>query len=141
MAEATTVQSRKPVEAAERSKKTPKSAVQARIDAIESQAKKRIDALLESGNARLSRLDTLLARVSKEDWTFTGMRRRLEGLRSRAENASNSALKRVDEMPAEAVSAIASASRARIQDLSRGLQAIARKLEPQQPSARANGSK
>lgn len=138
MAEATTVQSRKPVEAGDRSK-TARNTVQARIDAIETEAKKRLDAFLESGNARLSKIDTMLARVSKEDWTFTGMRRRLEGLRSRAENAGNSALRRVDEIPAEAVSAIASASRARIQDLSRGIQAIARKLEPQQPPARGNG--
>ena len=127
-----------PEATAEKLKKTPaaaepgrnqRTAVQERIDALETGAKKRLDYLLESGNAGLSRIDHFLERVSKEDWTITGMRRRFVELRSKAENAGTSALKRVDEMPGEAVSALATAGRARIQDLSRGLSAIAKKLE------------
>mgnify|MGYP001245861350 CR=1 FL=1 len=109
--------------------KSPRAAVQERIDAFEAGAKKRLDHLLESGNAGLSRIDHFLERVSKEDWTITGMRRRFVELRSKAENARTNALKRVDEMPGEAVSALATAGRARIQDLSRGLSAIAKRLE------------
>jgi hypothetical protein len=113
--------------------------VQERIDAFEAEAKKRLDHLLHTGNERLSRIDHFLERVSKEDWTLTGMRRRLVELRSRAENASTSALRRVDEMPGEAVSAIATAGRARIQDLSRGLSALSRRLES--PPSGAPGPK
>jgi hypothetical protein len=136
MAEAATAQVTKPAEHAE-PRKTPRAAVQERIDALEVEAKKRFDHLLESGTAGLSRIDHFLERVSKEDWTFTGMRRRLVEFRSRAGNASTTALKRFDEIPGEAVSAIASASRARIQDLSRGLQTISKKLEPRREPPRA----
>jgi hypothetical protein len=118
---------------AEEPGKSPRTVVQERIDALEAGAKKRLDHLLESGNAGLTRIDHFLERVSKEDWTITGMRRRFVELRSRAENVGTSALKRVDEMPGEAVSALATAGRARIQDLSRGLSAIAKRLEPPRP--------
>ncbi|HSN90698.1 MAG TPA: hypothetical protein VLS93_05680 [Anaeromyxobacteraceae bacterium] len=113
--------------------KSPRASVQERIDALEAGAKRRLDHLLESGNAGLSRIDHFLERVSKEDWTLTGMRRRFGELRSKAENAGTSALKRVDEMPGEAVSALATAGRARIQGLSRGLSAIAKRLETPPP--------
>jgi hypothetical protein len=118
-------------------KKTPVAVVQERIDALEVEAKRRIDHILESGSAGLTRLDQFLARVSTEDWTVTGLRRRLDGLRGRAENARASAMKRMDEIPGEAVSALASAGRARIQDLSRGLRAIAKRLEPPAEPPRA----
>ncbi len=121
----------------ERKERRPVAAVQQRIDALEVEAKKRIDHLLESGNAGLHRLDHFLERVSAEDWTFTGMRKRLVELRGRAENARTSAMKRVDEMPGEAVSALATAGRARIKDLSRGLKAIAKRLEPHPERPRA----
>jgi hypothetical protein len=119
--------------------RTPRVAVQERIDAFEVEAKKRLDHLLHSGNERLTQIDHFLERVSKEDWTLTGMRRRFGALRSRAENAGTTALKRVDEMPAEAVSALATAGRARIQDLSRGLSALARRLDAPPPGPPAAG--
>jgi hypothetical protein len=136
MAEAATAHVKKPAAESE-PKKSPRATVQERIDALEVGAKKRVDHLLESSSAGLSRLDHFLERVSKEDWTLTGIRRRLTELRGKAENARSSALKRFDEMPGEAVSAIASAGRARIQDLSRGLQSIARRMEPPREPPRA----
>jgi hypothetical protein len=121
----------------ERKERKPVEAVQHRIDALEVEAKKRIDHLLASGSAGLVRLDHFLERVSAEDWTLTGMRKRLVELRGRAENARSSALRRVDEIPGEAVSALALAGRARIKDLSRGLKAIAKRLEPPTDRPRA----
>jgi hypothetical protein len=116
--------------------KNPKAALQA----FETGAKDRLGHLVESSNARLTDLDHLLDCVSKEDWSFSGMRRRVEALRGRAESARAAALKRVDKMPSLAVTAVASAGRARVQDLARGLKWVEKRLEqngakPLEPAA------
>jgi hypothetical protein len=126
MAEAVAVETTKKQTAVPELIKNPRAAFQA----FETGARGRIGSLIESSNASLSELDHLLERLSKEDWTLTGIRRRIDALRSRAVNARTTAMKRFDEMPGEAVSALASAGRARIQDLTRSLQAIAKRLEP-----------
>jgi hypothetical protein len=113
----------------------PVTAFQTRVDALEVEARRGLGGLLQSSNASLHELDVFLERLAREDWTVGGMRRRILSLRSRAENASTSALRRFDEMSGAAVSAIATASRARVQDLSRGLQAIAKRIEPPPPAA------
>lgn len=108
----------------------PVTAFQTRVDELEIEARRGLGGLLQSSNASLHELDLFLERLAREDWTMGGMRRKLLSFRNRAENASTSALRRFDELPGAAVSAIASASRARVQDLSRGLQAIAKRIEP-----------
>ena len=113
--------------------RNPKAALQ--------EAKGRLGSLIESSNAGLTELDHLLERVSKEDWTFSGMRKRFGALRSRAESARASALRAVDELPGNAMTALASVGRARIQDLSKGLKRVATRLEGPAPAASArNGS-
>ncbi len=91
--------------------------------------KDRLGHLIESGNARLTELDHLLDRVAKDDWSFSGMRRRVDALRDRAATARASTVKRLDEMPGKAVSAVAAAGRAKIQDLARGLKRLGERLE------------
>jgi putative exporter of polyketide antibiotics len=66
------------------------------------------------------------------------MRRHLEGWRARAENLRATALKRVQEMPGTAVSALATGSRAQLQTIARGLAEISRRLE--ETPAKKNGS-
>ncbi|HYG69517.1 MAG TPA: hypothetical protein VD838_17720 [Anaeromyxobacteraceae bacterium] len=112
----------------------PMTAIQTRVDALEVEARRGLGDLLQHGSAGLQELDQFLDRVAREDWTMAGVRRRIQTLRSRAENAGTSALRRFDEMPGAAVAAIASASRARVQDLSRGLSAIARRIEVPAPA-------
>lgn len=90
--------------------------------------KNRVGHLLQSGNTRLVEFDHLLDRVSKEDWSFTRMRRWIDGLRDRAVTARTSTVKRLDEMPAKAVSAVAAAGRSRVKDLARSLKWLERKL-------------
>lgn len=103
---------------------------QSRLDGLEADARERLRKALGAGNEALRGLDDALARMSSEDWTVPGMRRRVEALRARAENLRATAIKRVTEMPGEAVSAIATGSRVPVQNLARGLERIAKRLEP-----------
>lgn len=92
--------------------------------------KDRLGDLIESGNARLTELEHALERVSREDWSFSGMRRRADALRARAMSAREEALKRVDELPGKVVVAAAAAGRARVHDLARGLKWVEERLHP-----------
>lgn len=108
----------------------PISTLQERFGTFETEAKVRLREVLANGNSRLMELDEALAKVSKDDWTVPGMRRHLEELKLRAEKVRDSAMKRVQEMPAEAVEKIVSGSRGPIQNLAKSLAGIAKKLEP-----------
>ncbi len=116
----------------------PLATLHERFDALDKEARGRLRKALDTGNARLRELDDALARVSREDWTVPGMRRHLEGWRARAENLRATALKRVQEMPGTAVSALATGSRAQLQTIARGLAEISRRLE-EAPPEKKNG--
>jgi hypothetical protein len=111
------------------------SEFQSRLDAIEIDARHRLRKALGASNEALHGLDDRLARMSREDWSMPGMRRRVEGLRARAENIRASAMKRVAEMPGEAMSKIATGSRVPVQNLARGIERIARRLDAREPPA------
>lgn len=111
------------------------SELQSRLDALENDARERLRKALGASNEALHGLDDRLARMSREDWSVPGMRRRVEGLRARAENLRASALKRVAEMPGEAMSKLATGSRVPVQNLARGLERFARRLDEREPSA------
>lgn len=113
----------------------PIATLQTRADTLDQKARGRLGALLHRGTASLDDMDRFLERMSKEDWTVHGLRRRLDQLRSRALTARTSALRRLDEMPGTAVTALANAGRARVHDLTRGLDALARRIEPATPPA------
>ncbi len=125
MPQAVAAETRKPAAVPELIK-NPKAAFQA----FETSARGRLKHLTESGNARLNELDQALSRVSKDDWSFTGIRRKVDTLRGQAESTRASAVKRLDAMPGVALAALAAAGRARIQDLSRGLKWVVAQLEP-----------
>jgi hypothetical protein len=106
------------------------TSLQARFDALETEARGRLRRALGAGQHRLTELDEMLARVSREDWSMDGMRKRFEALRSRAGQLRVNALKRVNEMPGSAVSALASGSRVPLQNLARELERLAKLVEP-----------
>lgn len=108
---------------------------QTRLDALETDARHRIRKALGAGNHALHDLDERLARMSREDWSVPGMRRRVEGLRARAENLRSNAMKRVSEMPGEAVSKLATGSRVPVQNLARGLERLVRRLDEKESPA------
>jgi hypothetical protein len=103
--------------------------MQQRFDALEAEAKGRIRRALSAGNEKLMELDGALARVAKDGWSVTRVRRHIEQLKARAEQVRASAAKRVSGMPAEAVSRLATGTRAPVQNLARGLAEMAKKLE------------
>lgn len=113
------------------------ASLQARFDALESQARDRLHKALDAGQHRLGELDEMLARWSREDWSVEGMRKRLEVIRTRAEQLRASAAKRVNEMPASAVAALASRSRVPVKNLAHELERLAKLVEPHVESAAA----
>jgi hypothetical protein len=105
-------------------------ALQARFDQLEAEARGRLLKALGAGQHRLSELDVALERMAREDWSVPGLRKRLDGLRERAEALRATAIKRVNEMPASAVSALASSTRVPVQNLARELERLAKLVEP-----------
>ncbi len=101
---------------------------QERLGAFEAEARGRLRRALSTGNAKLMELDGALAKVAKDDWSVPGMKRQLEQLRARAEKARASAVKRVQEMPGDAVSKIATGSRAPLQNLAKSLAEMAKRF-------------
>ncbi len=116
-------------------------ALQARFDALESEARGRLLRALGAGQHRLSELDEKLARWSREDWSVDGMRKRFETLRARAEQLRANALRRVNEIPGSAVSALASGTRVSVQNLARELDRLAKLVEPTEVSPEEGNGK
>jgi hypothetical protein len=106
---------------------------QERFGALEAEAKGRIRRALSTGNAKLLELDGTLAKVTRDDWTVPAMRKQLEHLRAKAETMRANALKRVQQMPGDAVSRIATGTRTPVQNLARGLAEMAKRFEPPPP--------
>lgn len=111
--------------------------LQTRINELEVEAKGRLRKALGAGNDALLGLDERLAKVSREDWSVDGLRKRIDVLRHRAENLRATALRRVSEMPGTAVSALATSSRGPVQNLARELEKLAKRLEPGEVGAPA----
>ena len=104
-----------------------------RIHSLETEARGRLRRALSTGNEKLLELDERIARFAKDDWTVPGMRRHLEELRARAENLRATALKKVGELPGEAVSKLATTTRVPIQTLAKQLADIAKRMETPKP--------
>jgi hypothetical protein len=114
---------------------TLQETLQERMSTLEAEARGRIRRALSTGNEKLMELDGALAKVARDDWTVPGMRRHLHELRARAENLGASTLKKVEALPGEAVTKLASGSRTPVQNLAKGLADWARKIEPSKPKA------
>jgi len=109
--------------------------LQERINTLEAEARGRIRRALSTGNEKLMELDGALAKVAKDDWTVPGMRRHLHELRARAENLRANALKRVEALPGDAVTKLATGTRTPVQNLAKGLAEWAKRIEPPKPKA------
>jgi hypothetical protein len=106
---------------------------QERFGAFEAEAKGRIRRALSTGNAKLMELDGALARVAKDDWSVPALKKQLDQLRTRAETMRASALKRVQDMPGDAVTRLATGTRTPVQTLARSLAEIAKRFEVAPP--------
>ncbi|HET8541215.1 MAG TPA: hypothetical protein VFL83_15175 [Anaeromyxobacter sp.] len=109
--------------------------LQERINTLEAEARGRIRRALATGNEKLMELDGALAKVARDDWTVPGMRRQLHDLRARAENLGASTLKKVEALPGEAMTKLATNTRTPVQSLAKGLAEWAKRMEPPRPKA------
>ncbi|HEX9402651.1 MAG TPA: hypothetical protein VF912_21320 [Anaeromyxobacter sp.] len=109
--------------------------LQERFGALEAEAKGRIRRALTTSNAKLLEIDGALAKVAKDDWTVPGMKRHLDQLKARADTLRATAMKRVQAMPGDAVSKLATGSRTPLQNLARSLAQMAKKFEPPAPKS------
>lgn len=107
--------------------------LQARFDALEAGARGRLLKALGAGQHKLGELDGALERMSHEDWSVDGMKKRLDAIRTRAETLRKTALKRVAVMPGSAVTAFANGSRTQVQYLSRELDRLSKLIEAPAP--------
>jgi hypothetical protein len=116
-------------------------AVKERVHEVEAKLRTGVNAALSSGQARLKDFGSALDRLSQEQWTFAKMGRRLEQIREegvrKVRAQAQSARRRFDEMPAQIVSAAATAGKNGIHELSSQLQKLAGAVAPK---ADANGS-
>lgn len=107
--------------------------LQERFGAFEAEARGRIRRALSTGNAALMEIDEALAKVAKDDWSVPGLKRHLGELRKRADTVRANAVKRVQDMPGDAVSRLATGTRGSVQTLARGLAEMAKRFEPPAP--------
>lgn len=109
--------------------------LQERIDTLEAEARGRIRHVLSTGNEKLMELDGALAKVARDDWTVPGLRRHLHELRARAESFRATTLKKAEALPGEAVTKLATGTRAPVQNLAKTIAEWAKKMEPPKPKA------
>jgi hypothetical protein len=118
----------------------PLVAAQARLEHLEEGAQRVIRDLMDRGRASRKDFEQMVARLSKQDWTFPEMKQRLEKLREqgveraaewrgKAETFRAEALERMIELQARAVSFLGVATRDQVEELSKELDRLARRIE------------
>jgi polyhydroxyalkanoate synthesis regulator phasin len=117
----------------------PLSAAQARLGQIEEEAQRVFRDLMDRGRAGRRDFEQMVARLSKQEWTFPEVKQRFERLREqgveraaewrgRAETFRAEAMERLLELQAKAVSFLGVATRDEVQELSRELDRLARRI-------------
>jgi hypothetical protein len=118
----------------------PLEAAQARIEQIEEEAQRVLKDLMVKGRASRKDIEQMVHRLSRQDWTFPEMKHRIDKLREqgaeraaewrgRAEWFRAEALERVFDLQSRAVSFLGVATREQVEELSRELDKLARRLE------------
>lgn len=117
----------------------PLSAAQARLGQLEEEAQRVIHDLMDRGRAGRRDFEQMVVRLSKQDWTFPEMKHRLEKLREqgveraaewrgKADIIRAEALERLIELQGRAVSFLGVATRDEVQELSRELDRLSRRI-------------
>ncbi|WP_242395301.1 hypothetical protein [Anaeromyxobacter oryzisoli] len=133
----------------------PLEAAQQRLGQIEEEAQRVIKDLVVRGRASRKDLEHMVQRLSKQDWTFPEMKQRLDKLREqgaeraaewrgKAESFRAEAMDRMTELQTRAVSFLGVATREQVDELSKELDRLARRLEkaekPRKPRRTAKPS-
>jgi hypothetical protein len=120
--------------------KEPLEAAQERLGKLEGEAQRVWKDLMVRGRAGRKDLEQILQRFSKQDWSLPEMRQVVERLREqgavraaewrgRAESWRAEALERMVLLQGKAVSFLGVATREQVEELSRELDRLARKIE------------
>lgn len=127
--------------------KEPLEAAQARIEQFEVDAERVLRDLMDKGRASRKEIEQIVARLSKQDWKLPEMRQRLEklreqgivraaGWRGRAETFRVEAMERVVDLQGRAIAFLGVASRDQVEELSREIDRLARKISKTGGAAR-----
>jgi hypothetical protein len=126
----------------------PLEAAQARLEQFEVEAQRVLKDLLDRGRASRKDFEGIVQKLSKQDWTFPEMKHRIEKLRDqgveraaewrgRAENFRAEALERVVDLQGKAISFLGVASREQVEEISKELDRLARRIEKAEKPKRA----
>jgi hypothetical protein len=129
----------------------PLEAAQARLEQLEVEAQKVLKDLVERGRASRKDLEEMVQRLSKQDWNFPEMKHRIEKLREqgveraaewrgRAETFRAEAMERVLDLQGRAISFLGVATREQVDEISRELDRLARRIEKGDKARRAKRS-
>ena len=134
--------------------KTQLEAAQARLEQFEEEAQRVIHDLMVKGRASRKDIEQILHRLSRQDWTFPEMKNRIEKLREqgaeraaelkdRAESFRAEALDKMVELQNKAVAFLGVASREQVEELSKELERLAKRIEKSEKARRVakKGSK
>ena len=118
----------------------PLEAAQARLVEFEGEAQKVLKELVQKGKESRKDVADLVQRLSKQDWRIDDWRERVnrlreqgreraQELRGRAESFRSDAMLKVEELQAKAVAFLGVATRDQVEELSRELERLARRLD------------
>jgi polyhydroxyalkanoate synthesis regulator phasin len=126
----------------------PLATAQARLEHFEEEAQRVFHDLMVRGRASRKDLEQMVHRLSQQDWSLPEMRQRLEKLREsgveraaewrgKAETFRAEALERMIELQNRAVAFLGVATREQVEELSKELDRLARRIEKEKPAKRA----
>jgi len=129
----------------------PLHSAQMRLEQLEDEAQRVIRDLMDRGRASRKDIEHIVQRWSKQDWTFPEVKTRLEKLRDqgaeralelkgRAETFREEAFERVVELQGRAVAFLGVASRTEVEELSKELDRLARRLDRAEKGKKAKKS-
>jgi polyhydroxyalkanoate synthesis regulator phasin len=118
----------------------PLEAAQERLVHLEDEAQRVLRDLMDKGRASRKDIEQMVARLSRQDWTFPEVKQRIEKLREqsverasewrgKAESFRVDALERMVDLQARAVSFLGVATRDQVEELSKELERLARRLD------------
>ena len=120
--------------------KEPLQAAQVRLEQLEDDAQRVLKDLMDRGRASRKDIEHMVQKWSRQDWTFPEVKTRLEKLRDqgaeraaelkgKAETFRIEAIERVTELQSRAVAFLGVASRSEVEELSKELDRLARRLD------------
>lgn len=122
-------------------------AAQVRLEQLEEEAQRVMKDLMLRGRESRKDIEQILHRLSRQDFSFPEMKQRIEKLRDqgveraeelrgRAENFRTEAMERMVELQGRAVSFLGIATRDQVEELSKELERLARRIDKAEKARR-----